>query len=156
MKRKKNNLLWTIPWCCLKGWNSKKKKDGKTKSTNIWWITAEIQVAKNNFFQVKSINIRKEYLKPYYYAWINYYYFTLLRIFHNSVSWWFFTRIWVTVSLLKSPGLFSVFWVILVKLLFRWSLLSLLFPILPVPVPITISIIVTPIFHSFFQFSSKV
>ena len=33
-----------------------------------------------------------------------------LRSFHNSISWWFLTGIWVTTSLLKSPGLFSVFW----------------------------------------------
>ena len=32
-----------------------------------------------------------------------------LRVFHFSVSWWSFTGVWVTASLLKSPGLFSVF-----------------------------------------------
>ena len=32
------------------------------------------------------------------------------RIFHINVSWWSFTGVWVTASLLKSPGLFSVFW----------------------------------------------
>ena len=32
------------------------------------------------------------------------------RVFHISVSWWFFTGVWVTASLLKSPGLVSVFW----------------------------------------------
>ena len=31
-------------------------------------------------------------------------------VFHISVSWWFFTGVWVTASLLKSPGLVSVFW----------------------------------------------
>ena len=35
-----------------------------------------------------------------------------LRVFHTSISWWFSTRVWVTVSLQKSPGLFSVFWLI--------------------------------------------
>ena len=30
------------------------------------------------------------------------------RVFHISVSWWFFAGVWVTASLLKSPGLFSV------------------------------------------------
>ena len=29
------------------------------------------------------------------------------RVFHISISWWFFTGVWVTASLLKSPGLFS-------------------------------------------------
>ena len=33
-----------------------------------------------------------------------------LRVFHISVSWWSFTEIWMTATLLKSPGLFSVFW----------------------------------------------
>ena len=37
----------------------------------------------------------------YYY----YYYYLLHRVFHISVSWWFFTGVWVTASLLKSPGL---------------------------------------------------
>ena len=31
--------------------------------------------------------------------------FLLIRVFHISVSWWFFTGVWVTASLLKSPGL---------------------------------------------------
>ena len=35
------------------------------------------------------------------------YYF---RVFHISVSWWFFTGVWVTASLLKSPGLVSGSW----------------------------------------------
>ena len=33
-----------------------------------------------------------------------------IRVFHISVSWWSFTGIWVTANLLKSPGLFPVFW----------------------------------------------
>ena len=37
-------------------------------------------------------------------------FFLHIRVFHISVSWWFFTGVWVTASLLKSPGLFSVFW----------------------------------------------
>ena len=32
------------------------------------------------------------------------------RVFHISISWWFFTGVWVTASHLKSPGLVSVFW----------------------------------------------
>ena len=38
-----------------------------------------------------------------------YYYYLLIRAFHISDSWWFFTGVWVTASLLKSPGLFSLF-----------------------------------------------
>ena len=62
--------------------------------------------------------------------------FTPFRVFPTSVSRWFFTRFWVTKSLLKSPGLFSVFWPISIMLYFGWSplVLSLLFP--PVIVPI--------------------
>ena len=41
------------------------------------------------------------------------------RVFHISVSWWFFTGVWVTASLLKSPGLLSVFWPFLAVLSFR-------------------------------------
>ena len=36
-------------------------------------------------------------------------YYLLIRVFHINVSWWSFTGVWVTASLLKSPGLFSVF-----------------------------------------------
>ena len=32
------------------------------------------------------------------------------RVFYISISWWFFTRVWVKASLLKSPGFVSVFW----------------------------------------------
>ena len=42
--------------------------------------------------------------------------FTSLRVFQTSVSWWFLTGVWVTTSLLKSPGLFSVFCPMLIKL----------------------------------------
>ena len=48
----------------------------------------------------------------------------LIRVFHISVSWWSFTGDWVTASLLKSPGLFSVFWPFSIMLLFGWSPLS--------------------------------
>ena len=35
------------------------------------------------------------------------------RVFRTRISWWSFTGVWVTASLLKPPGLFSVFWPIL-------------------------------------------
>ena len=35
-----------------------------------------------------------------------------LRVFHISGSRWFFTRVWETASLLKSPGLYSVIWLL--------------------------------------------
>ena len=36
--------------------------------------------------------------------------FTSWEFFTSIFSWWFFTVVWVTASFLKSPGLFSVFW----------------------------------------------
>ena len=59
-----------------------------------------------------------------------------MRVFHTRVSWWFLTVVWVTASLLKSPGLFSVFWSILITLSLGWSPLVLLFPSPPVPLSI--------------------
>ena len=53
----------------------------------------------------------------YYYQ----YYYLLIRVFHISVSWWSFTGVWVTASLLKSPWLFSVFWPFSIILLFGQS-----------------------------------
>ena len=49
-----------------------------------------------------------------------YYYYLLIRVFHISVSWWSFTGDWVTASLLKFPGLFSVFWLFSIMLFFGW------------------------------------
>ena len=43
-------------------------------------------------------------------------------VFHISVSWWFLTGVWVTLSLLKSPGLVSGFWSFLAMLSFGKSL----------------------------------
>ena len=80
----------------------------------------------------------------------------LIRVFH-SVSWWSFTGEWLTASLLKSPGLFSVFWPFSIMLLLGWSQLGRQLPNLPGPLvtvpkaPITIGIIVTFIFHCFFN-----
>ena len=80
-------------------------------------------------------------------------------IFRISVSCWFFTGVWVTASLFKSPGLFSVFrpfsimpvvWMISTRL--PTSKFSSPFsnPLVTVPkVPLTMGIIVTCLFHSF-------
>ena len=48
-----------------------------------------------------------------------------LSVFHISFSWWFFTAVFVTASLLKSPGLFLVFWPFSIMLKFGWSPLLL-------------------------------
>ena len=87
------------------------------------------------------------------------YYCSLTRAFHISDSRWFFTEVWVTASLLKSPGLFLVFWQFSTMLSFGWSPLcpptsksSSPFsnPLVTVPnAPITIGIIVPCMFHSF-------
>ena len=89
-----------------------------------------------------------------------------LRVFHISVSWWFYNGVWVTASLLKSPGLVSGFWPSSAMLLFGESPTVHQLPSPPGPfnnplvtvpnAPITIGTIVTFMFHSFFYFSSKV
>ena len=57
----------------------------------------------------------------------------LIRVFHISVNWWSFTGDGVTVSLYKSPGLFSVFWPFSIMLLFGWSPFGRQLPNLPGP-----------------------
>ena len=54
------------------------------------------------------------------------YHYLLLLSFHISVSWWSFTRDWVTASLLRSPGLFWVFWQIAAVQCSGWYQSSLL------------------------------
>ena len=53
-----------------------------------------------------------------------------------SLLWEFSTPTWMTVSFLKSLGLFSVFWSVFAVLTFGWSPLALLFPSLTDPLPI--------------------
>ena len=48
-------------------------------------------------------------------------YYLVTRALHISVSRWFLTGVWVTASLLKSPGLFLVFWPFSTMLSFGWS-----------------------------------
>ena len=55
-------------------------------------------------FILWSAGTAKSIILHYYY-----YYYSLIRAFHISVSRWFFTGVWVTANLLKSPGLFLVF-----------------------------------------------
>ena len=101
-----------------------------------------------------------------YYYYYNHYYYYFLIVFHISISWWSFTGIWVKTSLLMSPGLFSVFWPFSSDAAAFW----LLFTRLPtfksssqfnnylvtIPnAPITIGIIITFMFHSFFNFLTR-
>ena len=76
-------------------------------------------------------------------------------VFHTSTCWLLFTGVWVKVNLLKSPGLYSVFWTIFIMLSFGSSTFIIPLEIVP-SVRITICITVTFKFHSFFQISSKV
>ena len=59
------------------------------------------------------------------------------RVFHLSVSWWFFSGVWVTASLLKFPGLVSGFWPFSAMQWFGWSL-----PVRQLPSPPGLLIIV--------------
>ena len=64
------------------------------------------------------------------------YHYSLIRAFYISVSEWFFTGVWVTACLLKSPGLFLVFWPFWTMLSFGWSPLVRQLPSLLVPLAI--------------------
>ena len=86
------------------------------------------------------------------------YYHLLIRVFHISVSWWSFTRVWVTASLLVSRTLLSILAVLnnvvvlMVSTRLPTSKSSSPFsnPLVTVPnAPITIGLIVTFMFHSF-------
>ena len=56
------------------------------------------------------LKIRDEFMWVFF-SWIDSgFCIIIIRVFHISISWWSFTEVWVTASLLKSPGLFSVFW----------------------------------------------
>ena len=65
--------------------------------------------------------------------YFHFYYYSLIIAFHISRSRWFFTGVWVTASLLKSPGLFLVFWPFSIVLSFGWSPLVCQLPSPPVP-----------------------
>ena len=71
-----------------------------------------------------------------YYYYYYYYYFIPCIVFHISVNWCFLTGIWLTISFLKSAGLFSVFRLILIMLTPRWSPLVLIVLTFQVHLPI--------------------
>ena len=84
--------------------------------------------------------------------------------FYDSVTWSFLTAVWMTVTLLDSPRLFSVFWPILI-FYSEWSTLVLSFLSPPLPVPILCCLYQvhqlqlaspSPSCLIIFQFSSKV
>ena len=59
----------------------------------------------------------------------HHYYFHSSWVFHTTVSWWSFTRSWVTAILLRSLRLFQVFWQISIKLESGWPQFLLRFSI---------------------------
>ena len=58
------------------------------------------------FYSLFSFLARSWYLSRFLY----YHFFYSFERFYTSVSWLFLTKVWVIASILKSPGLFSVFW----------------------------------------------
>ena len=97
---KDKSTNWILMFCLIR----------KTKSDlliQIWWsISFENprELLGNSFSRTNSS------FKAYHY------YFIHLRVFHTRLNWLFLTRAWVVTSFFKSPGLFSVFWPILIKL----------------------------------------
>ena len=78
------------------------------------------------------------------------------RVFHNCVRWWFSTGVWVTASLLKSSGVFSVFWTVSTRPVISTSSGSCTNRLWIVSrAPITIGIIVTFMFNSFYNFQTR-
>ena len=91
-------------------------------------------------------------------------YYSLIRAFHISVSRWFFTGVWMTASLLKSPQVSrtllsiltvlnnAVVWMVSTRPSTSKSSSPFSNPLVTVPnAPITIGVIVTYMFHSFFN-----
>ena len=77
--------------------------------------------------------IHQEFLNPYCWMQINYWHFILCKFFtpaftggHSVDSLW-------ELVILRSPGIFWVFWSISTVVKFGWYLFFLWFPILPVP-----------------------
>ena len=100
------------------------------------------------------------------FVWHNLMYMILyLWVYHTSVSWWSSTGVWATENLLKSPGLFPVFCpILIIPVIWMVSTCVLIYnpsnpfnnPFVTVPSAlIKIGIIVTFMFHSFFQFPRK-
>ena len=96
------------------------------------------------------------------------YHHLLIRVFHISVSWWSSTEDWVTASLLKSPqvartllSVLTIFnnaivWIVSTRPPTSKSSRPFNNPLVSVPkAQITIGIIVTFMFHSFFNSLAK-
>ena len=106
------------------------------------------------------ICIRLKYLKPNCDVQANYYYYSLIRAFHISVSRWFFTGVSNSKSPEVSRTLLSILavlnnavvWMVSTRPPTFMSSSPFCDPLVTVPnAPITIGIIVTCMFHSFFN-----
>ena len=96
----------------------------------------------------------------YYYYYYYYYNFLLIRVFYISVCWLSFTGVWVTESPHVSWTLLSILavlynvvvWMVSTRPPTSKSSSPFSTPLVTVPnAPITIGIIVTCMFHSFFN-----
>ena len=106
---------------------------------NSQWIIFSTIVVTSLLLIISSLSPHNLHLLFYC---LYYYYYYSLRVFHINVRWWSFTEVWMTASLLKSPGLFSVF----------WPISNSPVPLVTVPkAPIRIGIIVTFMFYCFFS-----
>ena len=91
------------------------------------WEMAQIFIPLIRFL-LRKFSIDSEVLISYIIIIIIIIIDTPFRVFHTGVSRWFLTGVWVTASLPKSPGLFSVSWLILTTLQCGWSSIDFLFP----------------------------
>ena len=93
----------------------------------------------------------------YYYYYYYCYYYLLIRVFHISVSGWSFTGVWVTASLLKSLSILAILnnvvvWMVSTRPPTSKSSSPFSNPLVTNQnALITIGIIVTCMFHSFFN-----
>ena len=92
--------------------------DDCTKSTNYNCII--VTCMSHSFFNSLAKVKVLIFLFPFFqFCFIIIYSF---RVFHITVSWWFFTGVRMNASLLKSPGLVSGFWPFSAMLSFGYSL----------------------------------
>ena len=72
---------------------------------HLLWLCHLSMTLHGNQFQCRSVHFSE-----FFYLFIYLLFFYSFRVFHISVSWWFFSGVWVTANLLMSPGLVSGFW----------------------------------------------
>ena len=131
-----SQFLSRINWLMFVNWNIHTASIFLFKFLLFRWflsllfLDAIISLPLPFFMYAWSRLIQTSAIAYYYYY---YYYYLLIRLFHISVSWWFFTGVWVTASPLKSLGFFTVFWPFSVRLSFGWSLLFWQIPSHPGP-----------------------